>query len=106
LIHRKIKNNRASYDVQGPSCNQTAQATFKLFNAIDRSLAIRSRPDDLEYTLEMIAAYKDLETTKCNTCGQLLDSHGMTPAARKSKKVKGVDGVETLEWISIHESCL
>jgi hypothetical protein len=66
----------------------------------------RPKPNDLQNTLEMIAAYKDLRASKCDTCKELIGPSGLAPAARRSKSVIGPDGLETQEWVSIHESCL
>ncbi|KAE9979139.1 hypothetical protein EG328_001080 [Venturia inaequalis] len=105
-VTKKLKGTHSSYEVQGPTCPDTASSTYKLFDAIDRCLENRPKPNDLEQTLEMIAAYKDLRTTKCDVCKDLLGKGGLTPAARRSKPVKGPDGVEALKWVSIHEGCL
>jgi len=78
----------------------------RLFEAVGRSLANRQRMNDLEYTLEMIAAYKDLRMAKCDTCKELFDKRGMTPAARRSQSGKSAEGTETVNWIAVHESCL
>lgn len=105
-VTKKLKGTHSSYEVQGPTCPDIASSTYKFFDAMDRCLENRPKPNDLEQTLEMIAAYKDLRTTKCDVCKELLGKGGLTPAARRSKTVKGTDGAETLKWVSIHEGCL
>lgn len=71
-----------------------------------RCIETRPKPNDLEQTLEMIAAYKDLRTTKCDKCKQLLGKDALTPAARRVETSKGADGAETQKWVSFHEVCL
>jgi hypothetical protein len=105
-VTRKLKGTNASYKVQSPTCPESASSTYKLFESIDRCIENRPKPNDLEYTLEMIAAYKDLRVTKCDTCKELLGKGGLTPAARRSKTIKGPEGNEIQKWISIHEGCL
>lgn len=73
---------------------------------MDRCIETRPKPNDLEQTIEMIAAYKDLGTTKCDKCKELLAKGGLTPAARRSKPSKGADGAESQKWVSVHEGCL
>lgn len=105
-VTKKLKGTHSSYEVQGPTCPESASSMYKIFDAIDRCLENRPKSNDLEQTLEMIAAYKDLRTTKCDVCNELLGKGGLTPAARRSKTVKGLDGAETQKWVSIHEGCL
>ncbi|TID24908.1 mediator complex subunit med27 [Venturia nashicola] len=105
-VTKRLKGTHSSYEVQGPTRVDNASSTDKLFDAIDRCLEDGSKLNDLEQTLEMIAAYKDLRTTKCDVCKELLGKGGLTPAARRSKTVKGPDGAETQKWVSIHEGCL
>lgn len=106
FITKKLKGTHSSYEVQGPTCLDSASSTYKLFDAIDRCMENRPKPNDLEQTLEMIAAYKDLRTMKCSVCKDLLGKGGLTPAARRTKTSKGPDGAETQKWVSIHEGCL
>ncbi|QDS75249.1 hypothetical protein FKW77_000649 [Venturia effusa] len=105
-VTKRLKGGHSIYHVQGAPCAESASSTYKLFDAIDRCIENRPKPQDLEQTLELIAAYKDIRTTKCDVCKELLGKGGLTPAARRTKFVKGSDGVETQHWVSIHEGCL
>ncbi|KAJ8117847.1 hypothetical protein OPT61_g1048 [Boeremia exigua] len=80
--------------------------TSEPFLSITRCLASRPSASDLEYLLNMIAAYKTVKGTSCAKCGKLLDDATLIPTARRSKQITGAsDTLETV-WEAFHESCL
>jgi hypothetical protein len=106
VVTKKVMRNHPIYEVQTLTRPDTTSSTHELFNAIDRCMDKRPKPSNLQNTLEMIAAYKDLPASKCDKCKELLGPSGLAPAARRSKTVTRPDGLETQQWVSIHESCL
>ncbi|KAF2425239.1 hypothetical protein EJ08DRAFT_700468 [Tothia fuscella] len=105
-IKRKIVRDKAVYDLKGPACKEENRGLFVLYNAIGRCLESRPQTGNLDYILDMIAAYKDLREAKCDKCKELLDDFAMTPAARRSKMVKSKGKGDQTVWVALHESCL
>ncbi|KAI9673434.1 MAG: hypothetical protein M1817_002896 [Caeruleum heppii] len=88
-----------------PTYNVSTSGTMKLHHAILRSIAARPRPHDLTELLEMLAAYHDIGTRKCDKCNLLLDSIPQFPAVRRRPRApKPSDGGEQT-WQALHERC-
>jgi hypothetical protein len=104
-IRSTTDNKRAAYTIKGPSCPETNYGIFELFAAVQRCIDKRLKPNDLEHCLDVVAAYKDLRSAKCDICGRLLDGKAMTPAGRRIKKIKTAEGKEETKWVAVHESC-
>lgn len=85
--------------------NAECLGTTEPFLAITRCIASRPQANDLQYLLNMIAAYKTVKGTSCAKCGKLLDNTAMIPTARRSQQVAGVnEAIETV-WEALHEGC-
>ncbi|OCL03803.1 hypothetical protein AOQ84DRAFT_381249 [Glonium stellatum] len=99
VLRRKETNGNYKLDAE-------CVGKMPLFPAITRCLASRPRPNDLKYLLDMIAAYTNTRRASCAKCTRLVDSSGMTPAARRSKRVESPEGASNLVWEALHERCL
>ncbi|KAF2232456.1 hypothetical protein EV356DRAFT_534571 [Viridothelium virens] len=91
---------------EGPRWDVECLGSMTLYLAITRCLASRPNGNDLNYTLEMIAAYKDARRAPCMTCGKMVDKTMQTAPARRSKTVKTEDGKSQDVWEAFHEGCL
>ncbi|KIV99806.1 uncharacterized protein PV09_08610 [Verruconis gallopava] len=101
--------DKIAYQVSGPRIPDVAtKGEQKLFQAIQRCVALRPKQNSLDHTLSILAAYRDL-TTPCSACQKLVDGEMLLPAARQlvdGKRVKAEIGSETSSWVALHESCL
>lgn len=99
IVRSKDANGKNKLDAE-------CSGAMALSPAITRCVASRPNPSSLRNLLDMTAAYNDVRKTRCAKCTKLLDSSGLTPAARRRKDVdKGEAGSETV-WESFHEGCL
>jgi hypothetical protein len=80
--------------------------SVKLSAAITRCISSRPHANDLRYLLDMIAAYKSEGLVSCAKCARQLDSSGLVPAARRSKKVTNPSGNPMTVWEPFHEQCM
>ncbi|KAF2660531.1 hypothetical protein K491DRAFT_589145 [Lophiostoma macrostomum CBS 122681] len=80
--------------------------TTKPFTSISNCVVSRSRPNDLKYLLDMIAAYKTVKGTTCAKCSKMLDQSVQMPTARRSKQVTADDGSQQVKWEPFHEGCI
>ncbi|CBX99833.1 hypothetical protein LEMA_P074220.1 [Plenodomus lingam JN3] len=56
----------------------------ELLQAITRCIASRPNANDLEYLLDMLAAYKTMKPPSCAKCAKILDQTMLPPTARRS----------------------
>ncbi|KAI8936866.1 hypothetical protein NX059_006103 [Plenodomus lindquistii] len=76
------------------------------FQTVTRCVASRARVNDLEYLLDMIAAYNTVKSTSCAKCARSLDSTMSLPIARRSKQAEIADGTFETVWEAFHEGCI
>lgn len=76
------------------------------FQAITRCITSRPRTNDLEYLLDMVAAYKTVKPTACAKCAKPLDHTMLLPTARRSKQIETANNTVETVWEAFHEGCL
>lgn len=101
------EGGRSKFAITGPETPPNAtKGETKLFQAIERWLGKRAKQNDLDYSLDMVAAYKDLRAARCVQCKRVMDKDGVFPAVRSLAKSKQENGTEEMKWIARHESCV
>ncbi|KAF2019585.1 hypothetical protein BU24DRAFT_122744 [Aaosphaeria arxii CBS 175.79] len=76
------------------------------FVSITRCVSLRPHANELKPLLDMIAAYKNVQSNSCAKCGKLLDKSALVPTARRSKQPEEANEKQETVWEALHESCL
>lgn len=104
-ISPQTEDGKTRYQVNGPRISDSASmGQRKLYQAMQRCISNRHKASNLEHTLEMLAAYKNLGEARCDVCNKIVDGEMILPAARRHKRVK-TDTVEEVKWVAVHGSC-